>query len=76
MIYMLNEPQSAQWCKQLFAALESNPALTIKGVYKIPFKPLIGIKAPAIGLEIGLKNRSDWHQYLEPLAENLLLILK
>lgn len=49
---------------------------TTKGIFKIPFKPLIGIKAPAIGLELGLKNKDDWHDYLEPIAASFAPIIE
>jgi len=42
-----------------------------KGVYKLPFKPLIGIKAPALGIEIGLKNSKDWHNCVDALVSSL-----
>ena len=32
-------------------------AFEIKGPYGLPFRPLIGIKAPAIAIEIGLKTK-------------------
>lgn len=51
-------------------------AYTVKGIFKIPFKPLVGIKSPAIGLEIGLKNKDDWHNYLEPIATSLAPIIE
>lgn len=46
------------------------------GWYKIPFKPLIGIKAPAIGVEIGLKNKQGWQNFVEPLAEAVVKIME
>lgn len=47
-----------------------------KGIFKIPFKPLIGIKAPAIGLELGIKTKDDWHDYVEPIASSLIPIVE
>ncbi len=47
-----------------------------QGVFKIPFKPLIGIKAPAIGIEFGLKDKTDWHEYLEPIQASLVPIIE
>lgn len=37
----------------------------------IPFKPLVGIKAPAFACEIGLKNKESWKGCVEPLYKSL-----
>lgn len=39
------------------------------GIFNLPFKPLIAIKAPAIGIEIGLNNRDDWNNYISIFLE-------
>lgn len=49
---------------------------TVHGPYSLPFKPLIGIIAPAIGIEISIKNKDDWHSYVEPLVESIEFITK
>ena len=36
-----------------------------------PFKPLLGVKAPAMGIEIGLVNKNNWHDYVNPIANSL-----
>ncbi len=38
-----------------------------RGFFGIPFTPLVGIKAPAIAVEVGLKNKQDWQQIIDPL---------
>lgn len=38
-----------------------------RGLFGIPFVPLIGIKAPAIAIEVGLKNKQDWQAIIDPL---------
>ena len=38
-----------------------------RGLFGIPFTPLIGIKAPAIAIEAGLKNKQDWQQLIEAI---------
>ena len=38
---------------------------------KLPFKPLIGVKSPAIAFEAGLQNKDDWQQYIKPLVASL-----
>ncbi len=38
-----------------------------RGAFALPFKPFIGIQAPAIYLDIGLSNTSDWKYIIKPL---------
>lgn len=71
-IYMVNQKQTTAWAQQLKQAFEKNAFWAVKGVYSIPFKPLIGIKAPAIGIEIGLKNKSEWHNYGETIVNGIV----
>ena len=62
-IYLVNQKQTTAWAQQLKQAFEQNQSWAVKGIYSFPFKPLIGIKPPAIGIEIGLKNRAEWRKY-------------
>lgn len=41
------------------------------GIFQFPFKPLIGISAPALAFEIGLKHKDDWQACIEPISEIL-----
>lgn len=41
------------------------------GPYGIPFKPLIGVTAPAIGIELGISEEDKWQNLVEPLVESL-----
>jgi len=45
------------------------------GAFGIPFKPLIGVKAPAIGIELGLKNKQGWQSFIAPLAQAVVGIV-
>ncbi len=58
-------------CKNILRNDTYKKSFDVKGPYGIPFKPLIGVKAPAIAFEIGLKNKSDWTNYVAPLTECL-----
>lgn len=42
---------------------------TCQKLVGLPFKPLSGIKAPAIGIEIGLIGKNDWEKYIKPIAK-------
>lgn len=48
---------------------------TFRGTFGIPFKPLVGIKAPSVALEIGLKEKESWHHYVQPIADSLINII-
>lgn len=57
--------------EQLRIALEHDRfrrLFDMKGFFKIPFKPLVGIQSPALAIEIGLKQPRDWRLFLEPLV--------
>lgn len=44
--------------------------------YHIPFKPLVGIVAPALGIEIGLKKSDDWQSIAQPLTHSIVQLLE
>lgn len=39
-----------------------------RGLFGVPFTPLVGIKAPALAVEVGLKNKEDWQLIINPLV--------
>ena len=45
------------------------------GSFSLPYKPLIGVTAPAIGIEIGLKNKQSWQSFVAPLCEAVAEIM-
>jgi len=47
-----------------------------KGTFGIPFKPLVGIVGPALGIEISLKKKDQWGLYLEPLMHSVFHIIE
>ena len=46
------------------------------GLFNLPFKPLIAIKAPAVGLEIGLRKKEDWKNYLDVFVDCIEKIIE
>ena len=74
-IYLVHEPQTTQWVQLIQKSLSQNQSAQTKKIAKLPFKPLIGIKASAIGLELGLKNKTSWRDYIDDLAHSLVLII-
>ncbi len=51
----------------VFAHKEHAKHFQPRGLFGLPFVPLIGIKAPAIAIEVGLKNKEDWQAIINPL---------
>jgi hypothetical protein len=62
----------AQRFKQSLSDQKYNAMCTVAGVYKIPIKPLIGVVAPSIAIDAGLKNKESWMQYAELLAHAII----
>ena len=52
------------------------PYFILKPKIGIPFAPLIGVQAPALGVEIGLLKKDDWRAYINPLAEAILSLIQ
>jgi hypothetical protein len=69
--YLWSKDTTCSWIKILTRELKSPAYATlfnVTGPYKLPFKPLSGIKVPAIGIEMSLKQDDDWSTYIDPLA--------
>ena len=47
-----------------------------KGMFNLPFRPIIGVKAPAMAFEMSLKHKDDWQLYIEPIVASLTSILE
>ena len=62
--------------KQALATDTYTPLFTCMGCYKAPIKPCIGIKAPALLIEVGLRSADDWQGYVEPLVIALKPIIE
>lgn len=44
---------------------------TTHSVTGFPCTSLIGVISPALALDIGIKNQTDWQQYIQPLVEGI-----
>lgn len=76
--YLINKTTTDIIC-QLFKKELLQPKYqslcTCTGPYSLPLKPLIGIIAPGIACDIGLKNKESWTNYCEPLAQAIITTL-
>lgn len=68
--HLMNLKTTQAWGQKILQIL-SHPSYAKffkpHGLFGIPFTPLIGIKAPALAVEVGLKNKQDWQQIIDPL---------
>lgn len=77
--HQINSPLTRSWGNLLAHVLtqdEYKKLFDFNGIIDLPFKPLIGIKAPAFALEAGLQNKNDWARYLRPIALSLGALIK
>ncbi|MBV8660673.1 MAG: N-acetylmuramoyl-L-alanine amidase [Candidatus Dependentiae bacterium] len=68
--HLLNLKTTQAWGKIILEVLQDKKCSKFfnpRGLFGIPFTPLVGIKAPAIAVEVGLKNKQDWQQIIDPL---------
>lgn len=72
--YLFSKSTTRAWAPLLVQGLNGasyKSLFTVKGPYAMPFEPLIGIKVPAIGLEMSLKRDDDWSVFTDPLVASL-----
>ena len=69
--HLLNLKTTQAWGNMILDVLHNKTISKFfkpRGCIGIPFTPLVGIKAPAIAVEVGLKNKQDWQQIIDPLV--------
>lgn len=75
-IYLLNEPQTTIWAQEFKKILSEQNHIDILGVYKLPFKPLMGIEASAIALEVGMSSEQELPLIITILSNALEQFIK
>ncbi|CAN5192380.1 hypothetical protein BH09DEP1_BH09DEP1_0770 [soil metagenome] len=75
-VYLLNEPQTNSWASELKKILYEQDQIEIQGTYKLPFKPLAGIEASAIGIEIGISSDHELPLIITSVSQALELFLR
>ncbi|MGZ6255121.1 MAG: N-acetylmuramoyl-L-alanine amidase [Candidatus Chromulinivorax sp.] len=68
--YLINIKTTQNWgilFLETFSDKKYTKFFKPRGLFAIPFTPLIGIKAPALAIEVGLKNKEDWQHIIEPI---------
>ncbi len=72
--YIFCKDKTSLWANRIKKELSQQAYTALfdaQGPYALPFKPLIGIKAPAIAIEASLKQADDWHLYIKPIIASL-----
>jgi N-acetylmuramoyl-L-alanine amidase len=68
---------SKKWGEQCYSKLaDYKEHFTCTAPLGIPFKPLCGIKAPAIGIEASVQNPNDWNRYIKPISEGITSVIE
>lgn len=73
-LYLINQAKTTTALTLMSNFLKQRNLL--QGSYAFPYRPLIGIKAPALGIELSLKNKSDWSECITAVAHSLASVIK
>lgn len=73
--HLLNIQKTIQYAKQLKNELKENNKFKTNNEIGLPFKPLVGIVAPSLAIEAGIKDSQSLDVYLEPISEAICKIL-
>jgi N-acetylmuramoyl-L-alanine amidase len=77
-VHTLALPTTKKWVSMMHATLNADiytKQFQLHPPCALPFKPLLGIKAPAIAVEIGLKKSNDWRYCIDALAQSIHTII-
>ncbi|KKP35922.1 MAG: Cell wall hydrolase/autolysin [candidate division TM6 bacterium GW2011_GWF2_32_72] len=72
--HLKNINVTKNWGQKFRLSLEKesrNQRFVFKGFYGLPFKPLVGILAPALALEIGISKQKGWQDYVSVVCNSL-----
>lgn len=66
--HLINLKLTKQFTTNFLHVLQKQSSIFVPyGVFAIPFKPFVGIQAPAIYLEAGLHSTTDWKYMIKPI---------
>ena len=74
--YLFNNAITNSWAQNIYRSLSQESLCAIHGPFKLPIKPLVGIIAPALCIEIGLKEEHDWQNYVSTLNDVIITMLE
>lgn len=65
--HIANHNKTKSYANLMLGNFKQCSLFDVQGIYGIPFKPLMGIQAPAIAIEIGLPTKNSWQEYINAL---------
>lgn len=77
--FRINLTKSDQLAKVFESSLKQEKYkhdFDFKGFKKIPFRPLVGVKAPNLAFEASLKTSGDWKNYIPAFVEGINNIIR
>lgn len=77
--YLFSKDITAAWASTLARELNADAYKTlfaVRGPFKLPVSSLMGIKVPALSLEMSLKQDEDWEVFVDPLVMSLELLVR
>lgn len=75
-VYLFNQPQTMHWATEFKKMLTEQNQIEISGVHVLPYRPLIGIEASAIGIEIGISSDTQLPLIIETISTALEQFIK
>jgi hypothetical protein len=68
--HLFNASITKAWAQQCTAFMHTAFAekIAMRGPYALPLRPLLGVMAPALSIEMGIKRPDDWQLFVEPLV--------
>jgi len=67
----LQTRQLGEAIKDILGQSHHKKILDVDGIFGIPFRPLCGIVAPALALEVGLSHEGHWKTIISSLVESM-----
>jgi len=55
---------------------DHNKFFMVEPLYQLPFAPLMGIQAPALGLEMSIPSKTAWKEFVNPIAQSIAFALE
>lgn len=77
--HLLNMHTTKAWgriMEEVLCTKEYEQLFIFSGLHGLPFTPLVGIKKPALALEVGLKHKHNWKQFIEPIIASITPIIE
>jgi len=75
-IYLVNQARTSDYLQIIVEYCKQLQATAFKGYYKLPYKPLLAVKAPSIGIELLLHTKTDWTLFVDCIAQGIVSLIE